>query len=85
MSPLLSAPTSVTSVVASKGLPIGSTSDNDLAKLPVQCSAGVNTEALLELELTRFSGHIMLCVQGVEEVKSTTAVQVLPASWQTEG
>lgn len=28
----------------------------------------------LELELTRFRGHIILCVQGVANVQSTTAV-----------
>ena len=29
---------------------------------------------LVLLELTRFRGHIILCVQGVANVKSTTAV-----------
>lgn len=28
----------------------------------------------IALELTRFSGRIMLCVQGVDDVRSTTAI-----------
>ena len=37
------------------------------------------------LELTRFSGHIMLCVQGVEDVQSQTAVSggIPPADSRT--
>lgn len=56
-----------------KRQPFGHRSKESLSDLVFDRWVSVKTDKR-DLELTRFSGHIMLCVQGVEDVQSQTAV-----------